>query len=176
MNCSACSARLGQRQDGELSPHEAALVDAHLASCAACRSLADRMAAAEAALVRLVPIAPSDDFTLAVMAKIAALPAHAQRPARFWWLLVADVAFWAALGALTAFGAIRWKLVAASAGSFTAKAGVTLATLYDVAHDLHLTTYVYLGAGIEIAFVAAVAYFGRRHLPRLRATLAGVLS
>jgi anti-sigma factor RsiW len=176
MNCSACSSRLGQRQDGELSARDAALIDAHLVTCARCRSLAGRMAAVESSLIRLAPIEAREDFTLAVMAKIAAMPAHEMRPARFWWLLLADIVLWAAVGALTALGAIRWKLVAAGAGSFAAKLGVALSTIYDVARDFHITTYLALGVGVEIAFIALFAAAGRKYLSRVRATLVGVLS
>ena len=176
MNCSACRSRLGQRQDGELSPRDAALVDAHVASCARCSAYAAALSSVESTLVRLAPIEPSADFTLAVMAKIAAMPAPARRPARFWWLLAADIMLWAAIGALTALGAIRWKSLAGGATAFAAKALVASSTLYDVAKDLHLTTLLGLGVGVELAVIAVAAVFARKYLPRIRATLAGVLS
>jgi anti-sigma factor RsiW len=176
VNCSACRSRLGQRVDDELSARDRALVDAHLASCAKCRSEASRIAAVERTLVRLAQIEPSDDFTLAVMAKIAAMPAPAAKPARFWWLIVADVALWAAIGALTAIGTIRWKTIAAGAGAFAAKLGVALGTFYDVGKDFHIPTFLALGVGLEIVFLALLAAAGRKYLSRVRATLAGVLS
>jgi len=176
VNCSACRSRLGQRRDDELSARDSALVDAHLASCADCRSFAGRLAKIESTLVRLAPIEPSGDFTLAVMAKIAAMPAPARRPARFWWLLVADIALWAAIGALTALGAIRWKAIAGGVAAFAANSYVASGTLYDVAKDLHVTNVLALGVGVELAVLALVAAFGRRLLPRFRAALAGVLS
>ena len=176
MNCSACRSRIGQRADGELSARDSALVDAHVASCAQCRAFAGRIAAVESSLVHLAQIEPHDDFTLAVMAKIAAMPAPARRPARFWWLVVADVALWAAIGALTALGAIRWKMIAGGAGAFAAKSVLAFGTLYDVAKDLHITTFLALGVGLELAFLALFVAAGRRYLARFRATLAGVLS
>ena len=86
------------------------------------------------------------------------------------------VLLWATLGALTALGAIRWKTVAAGAGSFAAKAGVALGTFYDVARDTHVTDFLILGVGVELAVIALIAVAGRKYLSRVRATLAGVLS
>jgi anti-sigma factor RsiW len=176
VNCSACKSRIGLLQDGELSPRDARLVEAHILSCAECRIFADRLTAVESSLVRLAPIDPRADFTLAVMAGIAAMPVPARQTARLWWLVAADVALWIALGALTAFGAIRWKIVAAGAGTFAAKAGIALGTFYDVAQHFHVNTVLALGVGIEVAFLAVFFFAARKYLPRLRATLSGVLS
>lgn len=134
------------------------------------------MTALESSLARIVTIEPRPDFTLAVMAKIAAMPAPARQPARLWWLVAADIALWLTLGALTAFGAIRWKIVAAGVAAFAAKAGVALGSLYDVAQHLHITTIVALGVAVEIVFLAVFIAAGRKYLSRLGATLAGVLS
>ena len=176
MNCSACKSRIGLLQDGELSAGDARLVERHLESCADCRAFADRLSMVESSLVRLAPIEPHNDFTLAVMASIAAMPVPERQPARLWWLVVADVALWIALGALTAFGAIRWKTVAAGAGAFAAKFGVTIGTLFDVAQHFHVTAILALGVGVEIAFLALFVTAGRKYLSRVRAMLVGVLS
>jgi anti-sigma factor RsiW len=176
VNCSACKPRIGLLKDGELPARDARLVEQHLHSCADCRSFADRLATVESSLVRLAPIEPRVDFTLAVMAGIAAMPVPARQPARLWWLVIADVALWIAIGALTALGAIRWKTIAAGAGAFAAKAGIAAGTLYDVAQHFHITTVVALGFGIEFVFLALFIAAGRKYLSRVRATLTGVLS
>lgn len=176
MNCSACKSRIGLLNDKELSTRDARLVEQHLASCADCRAFADKLVTVEASLSRLVQIEPRVDFTLAVMAGIAAMPVPARQPARLWWLVFADIALWIAIGALTALGAIRWKTIVAGGAAFAAKAGVTLGTLYDVAQHFHITTVVALGVGIEIVFMALFIAAGRKYLSRVRATLSGVLS
>jgi anti-sigma factor RsiW len=176
VNCSACNARLGAYRDGELSARESALVEAHLASCGACRSFAARYAAVEASLDKLVGIEPSPDFTIAVMAKIAALAAPAPRPVRFWWLVAADIAIWVAIGALTAIGTIRWKTVLATVSATAAKLGVTFDTLYTVGQHFHITTIVALGVLVELGFLALIVVLGRKYFERVRSALAGVLS
>jgi anti-sigma factor RsiW len=176
VNCSACKARIGALRDGELPARDARLVESHLESCAACRAFAERLDAIEASLVRLAPIEPRQDFTIAVMAGIAALPVPERQPARLWWLVIADVALWIAIGALTAFGAIRWKALVAGTAAFAAKFGVAATTIYSVAIDFHAVPIVALGIGVEIASLALIIAFGRKHLSRVRATLSGVLS
>ncbi len=176
MNCSACRSRIDLLAGGDLSARDARLVRQHLDSCAGCRAFSDQLAKVEASLVRLAPIEPRADFTIAVMAGIAAMPVPARQPARLWWLVFADVALWLALGALTAFGAIRWKALAAGAGAFAAKAGIAVGVLYDVAAHFHITTVVGVGVGIEILFLAIFVAAGRRYLARMRSTLSGVLS
>ena len=176
MNCSACRARIGALRDGELSPRDARLVDAHLTGCAECQEFAERLTAIDASLARLTRIEPRQDFTLAVMAGIAAMPVPERQPTRLWWLVIADIALWVAIGALTAFGAIRWKAIAAGAAAFAAKVGVAATALYGVAIDFHAIPIVTLGVGIEIAVLAVIVAAGRKHLSRVRATLSGVLS
>ena len=176
MNCSACRTRIGALNDGDLPARDATLVEQHLASCAACSAFAARLTALDAALVRLAPIEPRADFTLAVMAGISATPAPQRQPARLWLLVIADIALWLAIGALTAFGLIRWKAAVAGAGAFAAKAGVTVAAFFDVAQHFHIETIAVLGVGLEIAFLVILATAGRKYLPRVRATLSGVLS
>lgn len=176
MNCSACKARIGALRDGELPARDARIVESHLEGCASCRAFAERLDAIETSLVHLTPIEPRQDFTIAVMAGIAAMPVPERQPTRLWWLVIADVALWIAIGALTAFGAIRWKAIAAGTAAFAAKLGVAATTLYDVALDFHIAPIVALGIGVEIAFLAAIIVFGRKHLSRVRATLSGVLS
>ena len=104
------------------------------------------------------------------------MPVPERRPTRLWWLVVADIALWIAIGALTAFGAIRWKAIAAGAAAFGAKLGVAATTLYGVAIDFHAVPIVALGVAIEIAFLAVMVFAGRKYLSRVRATLSGVLS
>jgi anti-sigma factor RsiW len=176
VNCSACSARLGAYQDGDLSAREMGILDAHLATCSACRAQLAQLRAVESSLVRLVAIEPQGDFTLALMAKIAAMPVPERRPVRLWWFVAADVLIWAAIGALTAFGAIRWKSLAGAAAAFAAKLGVALGTFYDVGQHFHITTVVALGVLLEVVFLALFAAAGRKYLSRVRATLSGVLS
>lgn len=176
MNCSACSSRIGAYRDGDLAPRDAALVVAHLASCAACRAYEARYAALETSLARLVAIEPRADFTLGVMAKIAAMPAPAKATSRLWLLVAADALVWVAIGALTALGAIRWKSIAGAAGAMAGKLVVTSGTLFDLAQHFHLTTLLALGALVELAFLALITAAAVRYLPRIRAALAGVTS
>jgi len=176
VNCSACKARIGALRDGELPARDSRLVESHLAGCASCRAFAERLDVVEASLVRLTRIEPRQDFTIAVMAGIAAMPVPERQPTRLWWLVIADVALWIAIGALTAFGAIRWKAIAAGAAAFSAKLGVAATTLYGVAIDFHAVPIVALGVAIEIAFLAVMVVAGRKYLSRVRATLSGVLS
>jgi anti-sigma factor RsiW len=176
VKCSACKERLSAYQDGDLAPREAALVAAHLASCAECSAFSQRLADAESSLIRLAPIEPAPDFTLAVMAKIAAMPLPARRPARIWWLLAADIVIWLAIGAFTALGAIRWKVIAAAAVSFAAKVGVAGTALFDVAQHLHIASIAVLGVGLEVAFIVLLIVAGRKYLSRIRGNLSGVLS
>jgi anti-sigma factor RsiW len=176
VNCSACKGRLGAYLDGDLSRRDAALIDAHLAKCAECRSEKDRLQAVESSLIRLVGIDPHPDFTLAVMVRIAAIPVPARQQVRLWWLVAADILLWAAIGALTAFGAIKWRSIAVAAGTLTAKLGIASSALYDVAQHLHLTLVIALGVGVEIAFLALFFVAGRKYLSRIRATMSGVLS
>lgn len=176
MNCSACRSRIGLLHDGELSARDARLVEQHVATCLECHAFVERLKTVESSLIRLVPIEPRADFTIAVMAGVAAMPVPERQPARIWWLLVADVALWVAIGALTALGAIRWKTLAAGAGAFAAKSGVAIGTFYDIAQQFHIATVVALGVGIEVVFLALIVAAGRKYLSRVRATLAGVLS
>jgi anti-sigma factor RsiW len=176
VNCSACRARIGALRDGDLSPRDARLVEVHLTGCADCQEFAERLTAIDASLARLTHIEPREDFTLAIMAGIAAMPVPERRPTRLWWLVVADIALWIAIGALTAFGAIRWKALVAGTAAFAAKAGVAATALYGVALDFHAVPIVAVGVGIEIVFLAVVIAAGRKHLSRVRATLSGVLS
>ncbi len=167
MKCSACKARLPAYQDGELSRGDQLLIAGHLASCSSCSAYHRELGAIDVMLERVSQINPSADFTLAVMAKIAALPAPAKGRPRTWWIGAYVAAAWAVLTVAFATRIVHWESVVAAAAGFAAKAGVAAQTLVRVADHLNLFTYAALGTGVELALLVAVAVVGRRYLTRL---------
>ena len=173
MKCTACRARLEAYYDGELSRGDALLMAGHLAQCAACSAHSRTLVDIENKLRRVGAWEPAPDFTIAVMAKIAALPAPHARRTRAWWLVTYVLAAWAALGSAIALHAIGWQTVVADFGVFVGKLGVAGHTLYRLADHYHLTTVAALGATAEVIMLAAIAIVGRKYLSRIGATLLG---
>jgi anti-sigma factor RsiW len=87
------SARLQDLMDGRLAARTAARVEAHLDACAVCRLELDGFRALAGALATLPQLAPSEDFSERVMARIrigelarAALAPTTRRERVFAWL------------------------------------------------------------------------------------------
>jgi hypothetical protein len=156
-----------------LAAGAAADLEAHLASCLGCRTFSEEMMIAEHRLARLTEIEPKADFTLAVMAKIASLPAPAQRSVRMWWLAVYNFFAWVALATLTATGILRWKAAAAEGHSFFGKFAVGADALYRVAHHFHLPMIALVGGLVEGLVLVLLLYAGRRYLASMRTALFG---
>lgn len=174
MKCSACRGRLPAYQDGVLSAGAAADLEAHLASCLGCRTFSEEMMVVEHRLARLTEIEPRVDFTQAVMARIAALPAPARRGLRMWWLGAYDLLAWTLLVALAATGMFRWKTLVAEGGVLFGKTALAADALYRVADHFHLTTLALVGGLVEGAVLALFLYAGRRYLAGMRSALFGV--
>jgi predicted anti-sigma-YlaC factor YlaD len=172
VKCSACRARLGAYQDRELDAAAAARVEQHLHACPACRQLAETMARAECGLQQLSNLEPSEGFTRAVMARIAAQPAMAAARWRITWLGVYDLIAWLVIIGLGAAGVLRWQPVVADVGVVAGKAAVVADVLYHIAQHFHLTTLVLVGGACEIAIALMVLIAIGRSLDS--ATLRGV--
>jgi anti-sigma factor RsiW len=104
MNCVETIENLSAYQDGELSPAEAAALEAHLASCEACRRRLEEYEAVWRLLGEPKPAEPSPGFTEAVLSRAAAPGFAVARRRRIWapaaavaasLLLVAGLLFWA---------------------------------------------------------------------------------
>jgi anti-sigma factor RsiW len=87
MQCDLCREKLDRYVDGELPTAEAAAFGDHLRSCAACAT----EALARVQLKRSVALAgnryqPSAEFRARIASRVAAKP---QRPAGWWWKMIA---------------------------------------------------------------------------------------
>jgi anti-sigma factor RsiW len=173
VKCSACRERLPAYQDGVLAAGAAADLEAHLADCLGCRTFAEEMMIAERRLARLSEIEPRADFTLAVMAKIATLPAPVQRSARMWWLAAYNFFAWVALVTLAATGILRWKAITSEGHHVFSKLGPAADVLYRVADHFHLTTIALVGGLVEGLALVILLYLGRRYLAGMRIALFG---
>lgn len=173
MKCSACEARLTAYLEGDASAGDARFIEAHLKDCAACSQLASDMRAVEMRLVGLRGIEPRADFTLSVMAAVAALPAP--KPARIpvRWFLTYLAAAWAVLIALTATRVLNWQHAFASVATELGKVGAAGSALVDVGARLHLSTFAVGAFGIEMIVIAVGAIALRRYMPRLSGWIAG---
>ena len=175
MKCSACRERLPAYQDGVLASGAVADLEAHLATCTGCRAFAEEMMIVERRLARLSSIEPRVDFTQAVMAKIAALPAPVTRPTlRIWWLGAYDALAWVVLALLATTGFLRWKTIVAQGSVLFGKLALSSGALYRIADHFHLTTLALFGGLIEGAVLVALLYAGRHYLAGIRpAALSG---
>lgn len=93
MNCRSAKDQIQKSLDTALTPGEGARLDAHLASCAACRQARDehrRLARAARRWARPQPEDdPGDAFTAEVLARIAARPARVPTRSLVWMPLAA---------------------------------------------------------------------------------------
>jgi anti-sigma factor RsiW len=108
--------------DGALAPAERDQVEAHLASCAACRGERDRLARAVASLAALPPPPePSPWFEARLAARLAA----ERRP-----------------GLLSRLGAWRWRFAAPAAALATAAAVTVVAVRRHAAEEEALAAHL----------------------------------
>ena len=95
MTCRTAEEEIQKSLDGLLTPEERARMDAHLASCAACRRDWDAHRALARVAGRWVRPGPQDDpgdaFTAAVLSRIAARPVFASSSRPLWLPLAATV-------------------------------------------------------------------------------------
>lgn len=174
MKCSACKNLLAAYLDGDLSNGTKVAVAGHLAGCARCSALAERMRFAEARLSRMGEIEPRADFTNLIMARVAALPAPKRALARqLWWVGGYLAAGWALLALALITRAVSWRGIVVGAGSFVGKLGVASLALYRLAEHFHLFTVAALGVGIELVVLGALAAVGWKFISRFGASLLG---
>jgi anti-sigma factor RsiW len=80
--CERADRLIERRLDGEASPQEDALLDAHVAACPSCAALLEAETTLDAALtLRFAGAAPSAGFAAAVRTRVAA-----ERPAPAAWI------------------------------------------------------------------------------------------
>jgi predicted anti-sigma-YlaC factor YlaD len=91
MRCDQSRDLLSARLDGEATADELAVLDRHLASCAACTTFAGSLAGVDR-LTRLAPAEPVPDLTAAVMAASAPAAADPRREAARWSLAIVALA------------------------------------------------------------------------------------
>jgi len=173
VNCSACESRLAAYLEGDASPRDVQLIESHLNGCPSCRALAQDLHAVEIRLEGLRGIEPRPDFTLGVMAAVAALPVPKPARLRVRWLLAYVAAAWALLIALTAARVIDWQHGFAAVATELGKAGAAGSTLVDVGTRLHVPAFAAGALGIELLVLAAGALALRHYLPRLSGWIAG---
>ena len=103
MNCEQALAAISARLDGELSEAESRELDAHLASCASCRALAEELTELEAGLDSLPMEDAPDTLAPGVMRAIRAeksqKPQKKKAAHRTAWLIAAAAAVALLLGA-----------------------------------------------------------------------------
>jgi anti-sigma factor RsiW len=173
VKCSACEARLAAYLEGDLSPADAALVEAHLRGCPACLALADGLRAVEVRLEGLRGIEPRKDFTLTVMAAVAALPVPKPARLRVRWFVAYLAAAWAILIGLTAARVINWQHAFAAMATELGKVGAAGSILADVASRFHIPAFAAAAFGIEAIVLIAGGLVVRHYLPRLTGWIAG---
>ena len=82
IGCEQAGVLIERRLDGEASPHDDALLDAHVATCPSCAVLLEQEIALDAALAaRFAGALPSAGFAAAVRTRVAA-----ERPAAAAWM------------------------------------------------------------------------------------------
>lgn len=70
MNCTDIAPLLSASLDGEISPAEKALLDAHLAACPSCAAQHERFRAADALMARMRAATPAPFFETRLMERI----------------------------------------------------------------------------------------------------------
>src|SRR5580693_4260501 len=126
MSCNRIESRILPYVDGRLKVSEQREVEAHIATCAACRVRVNEFRAVTGLLDELPQIEPSGAFDARVRARVAAEPAR-----RNWWA-------WLAPSPRVAFAASMLLLATIWIGSRpnVVTAPVTVADEQQVANDL----------------------------------------
>ena len=160
MRCSSSEAYLDAHVDGTLAPARAARLDAHLATCDACRSLAAELRSIDALLLAPRILEPQTNLTFAVMAEARALPSPRVRRASPLAIVAVYIAFaWITIAAFLALGGSSARAMLATIGQ-TASTGVTAgAALASASARLfgHHTFDVTAAMGALLALDAVVA-------------------
>ena len=173
MKCSACKARLMAHLDGDTSRVEGEMIERHLAVCESCRADAAALREIEMRLERLAPIEPRNDFTLAVMAAIAAIPAP--KPARVQWRWFAGylVAAWLLLIGASEAHLINVQRAFAALATEFGKFGAALQALAHVAGNFHVGAIAGAAVGFELVVLVIGVLALRPLVPRISHWLAG---
>ncbi|MFG2040897.1 zf-HC2 domain-containing protein [Dactylosporangium sp. NPDC048998] len=174
MECERYREALSARLDGEDEPIEPALVDAHLAGCAACREW-ERQAVAVTRLVRLQPMPAAPPSVESLLAGFRSAQADGPQPADRPAGKAERVAGTTAAGAARALPRRRLVLVLrVLLGAFGAAQfvlGITQAATAATANHLHGSGHVFHeSAAWNVAIGAGFAWIATR-----RATPAGAL-
>lgn len=169
MRCSSCEPHLEAYREGSLSPRRALDVGTHMRACAGCRALLDEIKAVDGLLVTAHTVELPANFTFAVMAEAASLPAPRPRRASAGMLLALYLtAAWVAVAIasmLTGFSPV------ASAGSVWS-GFAPLATLSPTAPALAVLGISILVIDVTVGVLIGVFHFRVR--PRLAARRAVV--
>lgn len=126
MNCARCRDAISARLDGEGSPAEVPLIEAHVAACGSCRRFADD-AARITRLARTAVAVEAPDVTAAVL---AAAP-RSRRPA----LIAALRVLLGLVGLAQLAVAVRGLLAVRASGAEHAGAYLNGASLHHFAHE-----------------------------------------
>lgn len=179
MRCSSCEPLLDRYVEGTLAAPRMIAVSAHVRECDSCRALLDELKAVDGLLETTRVFDLPENFTFAVMAEAAALPAPRPRQHPFWsFLVLYSAAAWvAAVLAMVLTGTGPGAVIAAVSGGL-ARVGVLSSSFSSIlSHGLShaVPTLAELGAGVlavdfAIACAFALLYFVVR--PRLAARLA----
>ena len=173
MKCSACKARLMAHLDGDTSRVEGEMIERHLAVCESCRAEAAALREIEMRLERLAPIQPRNDFTLAVMAAVAAMPAPKRARLRVSWFAGYLAAAWLLVIGATEAHLIDWQRVLASVATEFGKLGAAAQTVLHVAGNLHVGTIAAGAVGFELLVLVIGVLALRPMIPRISSWLAG---
>ncbi len=128
MNCDAYRDRIDELVDGTLDGAARRELDAHLATCAGCRALAEDLLVIRRAASQLPPLTPPDRIWQQVAPHLAAPIAAAPRPTPNWReRLAVPLAIAAVLLAAVAITSVMRQLRNVSAPSQTPSAATTAA-------------------------------------------------
>lgn len=105
MRCDRCELQFEPLLEGTLAPRERAELEAHVASCAPCRSILEELRVVDALLLTPRVLEPPPNFTFKTMAEIRAMPVPKRARAVWPWLFsLYMIVSWSAIGAWFAFG------------------------------------------------------------------------
>ncbi len=150
MICSWCEERFERFIDGELSDGERARLLAHVDTCDACRGLLEELRVVDALLLTPRAIELPENFTVATMADVKALPHPCPLRTPLAATLIAYVVgAWSLLGAAAL---IAPQHVIAACQSIFAVAGTVMAAFGGLWH-----TFVHLGDRSGLGSVTTLA-------------------
>lgn len=159
--------------DGDTSRVEGEMIERHLAVCESCRAEAAALREIEMRLERLEPIDPRNDFTLAVMAVVGAMPTPKPARLRLGWFAGYLAAAWLLLIGANAAHLIDWHRVLASAATEFGKLGAAGQALVHVVSNLHVGAIAASVVGFELLVLVVGVLALRPLAPRISGWLAG---